>query len=142
MYDHLLHTYLSYMFHCNCKIINYLFCFICLLILCLQVSVDDIASPAELAKAYMGSRSSKLSPSMLGLRSSPREDPTLLKSQNFAQKSPIMSIVPRTTTLTRVHENGFVTPRSRGRSAIYNMARTPYSRVHPGSLPKVCPFTE
>jgi len=79
---------------------------------------------------------------MLGLRSSPREDPTLLKSQNFAQKSPIMSIVPRATALTRVHENGFVTPRSRGRSAIYNMARTPYSRVHPGSVPKVRLFTE
>ncbi|ESW17368.1 hypothetical protein PHAVU_007G233800 [Phaseolus vulgaris] len=101
-----------------------------------KVSVDDVASPAELAKAYMGSRSSKLSPSMLGIRSSPREDPTLLRSQNFSQKSPIMSIVPRATTLTRVHENGFVTPRSRGRSAIYNMARTPYSRVHPGSVPK------
>ncbi|XP_047177152.1 nuclear pore complex protein NUP1 isoform X2 [Vigna umbellata] len=100
------------------------------------VSVDDVASPAELAKAYMGSRSSKLSPSMLGLQSSAREDPTLLKSQNFAQKSPIMSIVPRATTLTRVHENGFVTPRSHGRSAIYNMARTPYSRVRPGSALK------
>ncbi|WVY96176.1 hypothetical protein V8G54_028327 [Vigna mungo] len=101
-----------------------------------KVSVDDVASPAELAKAYMGSRSSKLSPSMLGLQSSAREDPTLLRSQNFAQKSPIMSIVPRATTLTRVHENGFVTPRSHGRSAIYNMARTPYSRVRPGSVPK------
>ncbi|RDX64251.1 Nuclear pore complex protein NUP1, partial [Mucuna pruriens] len=101
-----------------------------------KVSVDEVASPAELAKAYMGSRPSKLSPSMLGLRSSPREDPTLLKSQHFAQKSPIMSIVPRATTLTRVHENGFVTPRSRGRSAIYNMARTPYARVYPGSMPK------
>ncbi|XP_022640341.1 nuclear pore complex protein NUP1 isoform X2 [Vigna radiata var. radiata] len=100
------------------------------------VSVDDVASPAELAKAYMGSRSSKLSPLMLGLQSSAREDPTLLRSQNFAQKSPIMSIVPRATTLTRVHENGFVTPRSHGRSAIYNMARTPYSRVRPGSVPK------
>ncbi|TKY53560.1 Nuclear pore complex protein NUP1 [Spatholobus suberectus] len=100
------------------------------------VPVDDVASPAELAKAYMGSRPSKLSPSMLGLRSSPREDPTLLKSQRFAQKSPIMSIMPRATTFTRVHENGFVTPRSHGRSAIYNMARTPYARVYPGPMPK------
>nr|KYP51934.1 hypothetical protein KK1_026143 [Cajanus cajan] len=103
-----------------------------------NVSVDDVASPAELAKAYMGSRPSKLSPSMLGLRSSPREETALLKSQHFAQKSPIMSIVPRaTSTLSRVHENGFVTPRSRGRSAIYSMARTPYARAYPGSLPKV-----
>ncbi|KAG4982997.1 hypothetical protein JHK87_027746 [Glycine soja] len=100
------------------------------------VSVDDVASPAELAKAYMGSRPSKLSPSMLGLRSSPREDPFLLKNQHVAQKSPIKSIVPKATTLTRVHENGLVTPRSHGRSAIYSMARTPYARVYPGSMLK------
>ena len=86
----------------------------------------------------MGSRPSKLSPSMLGLRSSPREDPFLLKNQHVAQKSPIKSIVPKATTLTRVHENGLVTPRSHGRSAIYSMARTPYARVYPGSMLKVC----
>ncbi|KAH1034944.1 hypothetical protein GLYMA_20G070600v4 [Glycine max] len=100
------------------------------------VSVDDVASPAELAKAYMGSRPSKLSPSMLGLRSSPREDPFLLKNQHVAQKSPVKSIVPKATNLARVHENGFVTPRSHGRSAIYSMARTPYARVYPGSMSK------
>ncbi|XP_027367725.1 nuclear pore complex protein NUP1 isoform X2 [Abrus precatorius] len=100
------------------------------------VSIDDTASPAELAKAYMGSRPSKVSPSMLGLRSSLREDPTLLKGQRIAQKSPIMSIVPRATTVSRVHENGFVTPRSRGRSAIYSMAQTPYARVYPASTSK------
>ncbi|KAL2326636.1 hypothetical protein Fmac_025694 [Flemingia macrophylla] len=102
-----------------------------------NVSVDDVASPAELAKAYMGSRPSKLSPLMLPLRNSPMEDPALLKNQHLTQKSPIMSIVPRaSTTLSRVHENGFVTPRSRGRSAIYSMVRTPYARVYPGSMPK------
>lgn len=85
----------------------------------------------------MGSRPSKVSPSMLSLRSPPSGDPTLLKDHHFAQKSPIMSIVPRATNLTRVRENGFVTPRSRGRSAIYNMARTPYSRVYPTSTLKV-----
>ncbi|XP_061358403.1 nuclear pore complex protein NUP1-like isoform X2 [Gastrolobium bilobum] len=100
------------------------------------VSIDDVASPVELAKAYMGSRPSKVSQSMLGLRNPPREDPTLLRNQHFAQKSPVMSIVPRATTLARVHENGFVTPRSHGRSAIYRMARTPYARVYPTSTLK------
>ncbi|KAE9592408.1 hypothetical protein Lalb_Chr19g0128991 [Lupinus albus] len=95
---------------------------------------EDVASPAELAKAYMGSRPSKVSPSMLGLRSLPREDQTLLKSQHFTSKAPIMSVVPRaTTSLARVHDNGFLTPRSHGRSAIHSMARTPYARVFPAS---------
>ncbi|XP_061358405.1 nuclear pore complex protein NUP1-like [Gastrolobium bilobum] len=101
-----------------------------------SVSIDDVASPVELAKAYMGSRPSKVSQSMLGLRNPPREDPTLLRNQHFAQKSPVMSIVPRATTLARVRENGFVTPRSHGRSAIYRMARTPYARVYPISTLK------
>ncbi|KAK7279079.1 hypothetical protein RJT34_24123 [Clitoria ternatea] len=100
------------------------------------VSIDDAASPAELAKAYMGSRPLKVSPSMSGLRRSPIEDSTLLKSQHFTQKSPIMPIVPRTTTHARVHENGFLTSRSHGRSAIYSMARTPYTRVYPASTSK------
>ncbi|XP_061353687.1 nuclear pore complex protein NUP1-like [Gastrolobium bilobum] len=91
------------------------------------VSIDDVASPAELAKAYMGSRPSKVSQSMLGLRNPPREDPTLLRNQNFA--TPVMSIVPRANPC-RVHENGFVTPRSHGRSAIYRMAQ---ARVYPTS---------
>ncbi|KAI6670032.1 hypothetical protein NL676_004917 [Syzygium grande] len=59
---------------------------------------EDVASPAELAKAYMGSRPSKVAPSS-----------------------------PRLGAL----DNGYMTPRSRGRSAIYSMARTPYSRVLP-----------
>lgn len=89
----------------------------------------------------MGSRPSKVSPSKLNLQSSVlREDSTLLNSQYFPPKSPIMSIVSRATSHDRLHENGFVTPRSRGRSAIYSMARTPYSRVYPISTLKVCIF--
>jgi hypothetical protein len=49
-----------------------------------------------------------------------------------------MSIVPRATNHARVYDNGFLTPRSRGRSAIYNMAATPYPRVYPASRLKVC----
>ncbi|PNX73052.1 platelet binding protein GspB-like, partial [Trifolium pratense] len=64
------------------------------------------------------------------------EDPTLLKIENTPYKSPITSIVPRDTRQTAVHENDFVTPRPRGRSAIYNMARTQYSRVYPTSTLK------
>ncbi|WJX20086.1 hypothetical protein P8452_09683 [Trifolium repens] len=102
-----------------------------------SVPIEDVASPAELAKAYMGSRLSNVSSSMPGVRYPSRgEDPALLKIENTPYKSPIMSIVPRATRQTAVHENGFVTPRPRGRSAIYNMARTPYSRVYPTSTLK------
>ncbi|KAL5735224.1 hypothetical protein ACOSP7_033085 [Xanthoceras sorbifolium] len=91
---------------------------------------EDIASPAELAKAYMGSRPSKVSPSTLGLRSQAfREESTLMNNRPFSAASPSMSLVPRSSGHVGVSENGFVTPRSRGRSAIYNMARTPYSRL-------------
>ncbi|KDP29495.1 hypothetical protein JCGZ_19334 [Jatropha curcas] len=92
---------------------------------------EDVASPAELAKAYMGSRPSKISPSALGLRiQAAGEDSVLQIDRPLPSKSPIMSVVPRSAGRITSIENGFVTPRSRGRSAIYSMARTPYSRVH------------
>ncbi|CAI8601997.1 unnamed protein product [Vicia faba] len=100
-----------------------------------SISVEDVASPAQLAKAYMESRPSKVAPSVLTLRSPTREDSTLLKG-HYAPKSPIMSIVPRATNHARVYENGFLTPRSRGRSAIYTMAQTPYPKVYPASTLK------
>ncbi|KAK4836028.1 hypothetical protein QYF36_017588 [Acer negundo] len=91
---------------------------------------EDVASPAELAKSYMGSRPSKVSPSTLGLRSQAfKEESTLMSNRPFFASSPSMSLVPRSSGHVGVSENGFVTPRSRGRSAIYNMARTPYSRL-------------
>lgn len=87
----------------------------------------------------MGSRNSKVSSSMLGMRNPALgEDSTPLKSENLSLKSPIMSIVPRATRHAAVHENGRVTSRSHGRSAIYSMARTPYSRICPTSTLKVC----
>ncbi|XP_059665853.1 nuclear pore complex protein NUP1 isoform X2 [Cornus florida] len=96
-----------------------------------RVLEEDVASPAELAKAYMGSRPSKATTPMLALRSqAPREDATLLNSIQFSPKSSIMSLAPKSALRLGVTENGFITPRSRGRSAIYNMARTPYSRVY------------
>ena len=101
---------------------------------CSQVLEDDVASPAQLAKAYMGSRPSKVSPSMLGFRSQAlREDSTLPSNILFSP-----SIVPKSPAPVGISENGFMTPRSRGRSALYSMARTPYSRVNPTTTMKVC----
>ncbi|KAM7532238.1 hypothetical protein LguiB_035648 [Lonicera macranthoides] len=97
-----------------------------------RVLEEDVASPAELAKAYMGSRPSNISPSMLGFRSQTlRDDTTFLNDVSFPSKSPIMSFTSKSAVRVGVPENGFMTPRTRGRSAIYSMIRTPYSRVHP-----------
>ncbi|KAL6545429.1 hypothetical protein OROGR_009303 [Orobanche gracilis] len=94
-----------------------------------KVLEDDNASPAELAKAYMGTRPSKVPPPVLGIRSRVgRED--LLGSLPSASGSPIMALSKKTPGIMAAPDNGFMTPRSRGRSAIYNMARTPYSKVH------------
>ncbi|XP_056168989.1 nuclear pore complex protein NUP1 isoform X2 [Syzygium oleosum] len=91
---------------------------------------EDVASPAELAKAYMGSRPSKVAPSIPGTRTQTiREDSTIFTYSQHAMKSPVMSLVPRSSPRLGALENGYMTPRSRGRSAIYSMARTPYSRV-------------
>ncbi|XP_038679291.1 nuclear pore complex protein NUP1-like isoform X2 [Tripterygium wilfordii] len=92
---------------------------------------EDIASPAEVAKAYMDRKPSKASPSMLSWQNERlRDDSSASLNRTLPTKAPITSLVSRSSTHAGVHENGFVTPRSRGRSAIYNMARTPYSRVH------------
>lgn len=83
----------------------------------------------------MGSRPSEVTPSMLGLRGQGvREDSVFLNRTPFPSKSPTMSLVPKLSG-QRPLDNGFVTPRSRGRSAVYSMARTPYSR--PQSTVKV-----
>ncbi|CAF1703943.1 unnamed protein product [Brassica napus] len=96
---------------------------------------EGIASPAQLAKAYMGSRPSEVTPSMLGLRGQAvREDSVFLNRTPFPSKSPTMSLVPKLSGQKPL-ENGFVTPRTRGRSAVYSMARTPYSR--PQSAAKI-----
>ncbi|XP_022747857.1 nuclear pore complex protein NUP1-like [Durio zibethinus] len=98
---------------------------------------EDVASPAELAKAYMGNRPSKVSVSMLGLHNQmPRGDSALLSNKIFPPKSPTMSHVPRSSVHVGSLGNGFVTPRLRGRSAIYSMAWTPYSRVNSAAVLK------
>ncbi|KAJ0764017.1 hypothetical protein HanPI659440_Chr08g0287461 [Helianthus annuus] len=67
---------------------------------------EETASPAELAKHYMGSR----------------QDSKLLP------RTPITAVAQKTANSLGNLENGFATPRSRGRSAMYTMARAPYSR--------------
>ncbi|TYI31325.1 hypothetical protein ES332_A05G445100v1 [Gossypium tomentosum] len=100
--------------------------------------IDDVvASPAELAKAYMGGRTPKVSVSRLGLENHvPRGDLTCPSNKNFPSMSSTMSLVPRSSGHVGNLGNSFVTPRLRGRSAIYSMARTPYSRVNSSTLLK------
>ncbi|KAI3730235.1 hypothetical protein L1987_61404 [Smallanthus sonchifolius] len=78
-----------------------------------RVVEEEIASPAELAKYYMGSRPTS---------KAPRQDSKLLP------RTPFTPVAQKTADSLRNLENGFVTPRSRGRSAMYAMARTPYFR--------------
>ncbi|KAL6493770.1 hypothetical protein OROGR_032105 [Orobanche gracilis] len=101
-----------------------------------EVLEDNNASPAELAKAYMGTRPSKVSPSVLGIRSRVGKE-NLLSSLRSTSGSPIMALTKKTGIMA-APDNGFITPRSRGRSALYNMARTPYSKVHLTSSLKGC----
>ncbi|GJY95374.1 hypothetical protein Tco_0511735 [Tanacetum coccineum] len=77
-----------------------------------RVLEEEIASPVELAKAYMSSRPSK---------AALRQDLVLHNNATGFLKSPNTLIAPKI-------ENGFTTPRSRGRSAMYCMARTPYAK--------------
>ena len=63
---------------------------------CLQVLEKDVASPAELAKAYMGSKPSKVSPSMFGLRSQTlRGDASLPNNVLFPPESEVVSLVQK-----------------------------------------------
>lgn len=92
----------------------------------LQVLEEETPSPAEVAKSYMGSRPTKLAPSPLGLTS---------HNTTSLQKT---SITPKTANNFKGLENGFLTPRSRGRSAMYSMARTPYTKSPLNFNQKVC----
>ncbi|XP_047978219.1 nuclear pore complex protein NUP1 isoform X2 [Salvia hispanica] len=96
-----------------------------------RVVESDIASPAELAKAYMGSRPSQVSPSLLGMRNQLGKERTVFHADTLNPSwTPIVSLAKRSSVSMSAVENGFITPRSQGRSAIYTMPRTPYSRVH------------
>ncbi|KAF5186522.1 Nuclear pore complex protein nup1 [Thalictrum thalictroides] len=101
----------------------------------LNLLEEATASPTELAKAYMGSRTLKVTPSTLRYHDQASiQDVVLQNSVQFTPKSHSMSLVPKTASHNRSaprgSEYGYLTPVPRGRSAIYNMARTPHSRVH------------
>ncbi|XP_008813663.2 nuclear pore complex protein NUP1-like isoform X6 [Phoenix dactylifera] len=91
----------------------------------------ETASPAEIAKTYMGSRSSKVSLSTLSLRSQIFQE----DAAPYARKSFNMAIAPRFVVrfsgIPDLTENGYTTPRPHGRSAIYRMSRSPYFKAHP-----------
>ncbi|KAK8509414.1 hypothetical protein V6N13_104692 [Hibiscus sabdariffa] len=94
------------------------------------VSSTVVASPAELAKTYMGCRTTKLSVSRSGLQNQvPMGDLTFPSNKIFPSTPSTMSVVPSSSGHVGSLGNSFVTPRSRGRSAIYSMARIPYSRI-------------
>ncbi|KAF4354057.1 hypothetical protein F8388_002457 [Cannabis sativa] len=94
----------------------------------------DATSPTdvvELAKSYMHKR--PISPLMSGFQSQAgKENSSAMYTRNLTSpmKLPVTPLVPRTSGHVEARENGFITPRSRGRSAIYSMARTPYSRIY------------
>ncbi|GJX42837.1 hypothetical protein Tco_0257827 [Tanacetum coccineum] len=99
---------------------------------------EDVASPAELAKAYMATitRPAKVSPSTLRHGSqAPRQDSVLLNNITILPRTHVTSLAPTTACSLKGVENGMTTPRSRGRSAIYSMARSPYYRG-PSTLSK------
>lgn len=78
----------------------------------------------------MDTRPPNVSPTILSSQSQVvRVDTPLLKNVAYSQNSPITSVTTKPAGLVGVRANGFTTPRSRGRSAIYHMARTPYSRL-------------
>ncbi|MQM12792.1 hypothetical protein Taro_045711 [Colocasia esculenta] len=82
----------------------------------------------------MGSRSSKVSPSSLCLRSQMLRE--AIASPSFIgfspKSSPICSkAVVRFTGVPGTLEDGYMTPRSRGRSVISKMSRSPYFKQQP-----------
>nr|GEY70515.1 hypothetical protein [Tanacetum cinerariifolium] len=72
---------------------------------------EEIASPVELAKAYMASRPYKVA-----------------RRQDLVLHNKATKIALKITNGSTGFENGFTIPRSRGRSATYHMACTSYAR--------------
>ncbi|GAB2293183.1 hypothetical protein Dimus_027389 [Dionaea muscipula] len=97
----------------------------------MNVLEDDMASPVDLAKAYMASRSTKVSPSMSGVRSQAHRGDPLFSGSSFQLRSPSISLASKPSNSIGTHEKTVVIPRSRGKSAIYSMSRPLYSSVQP-----------
>jgi len=101
----------------------------------LQIPKDEAASPAELAKAYMGSRPSKVSPSVESFRNQVFQEDANLPSIPSTSKRLDLSVAPRSVMrfsgIPEHLEHGYQTARPPGRSAIYRMSRSPYFKVNP-----------
>ncbi|XP_076892391.1 uncharacterized protein LOC143576314 [Bidens hawaiensis] len=90
---------------------------------------DDVATPAELAKAYMGTKSAKLLPLALRPSSQPsRQYSLLLNNTTVLPRTPVISLTPKPTATFKTFDSCLTTPRSQGRSALYKNARSPYYR--------------
>ena len=100
--------------------------------------VEDVSSPAELAKAYMGCRPTKAHPSASVVKNEMLSEDLSAYNSFLRPKLQSMSVIQKPASEIRASSNGFMTPRFRGRSAIYSMARTPYSRPQPTEVLKVC----
>ncbi|KAK9697113.1 hypothetical protein RND81_08G015900 [Saponaria officinalis] len=102
-----------------------------------RVHPGEVASPAEIAKAYMASRPTEVSPSVLRLENQlPKEDSSTPYNPSAKSISPAMYLTQKAVNDIGVSRNGFMTPRSQGRSAIYRTSRTPYSRIYPVTASK------
>ncbi|KAK1409726.1 hypothetical protein QVD17_36255 [Tagetes erecta] len=94
-----------------------------------RVFEHDVATPAELARAYMGTSSAKLLP--LALRPSsqpPRQDSLLTNNITILPKAPVSSLSSKTAATFKTFENDLSIPRSQGRSPVYNVTHIPYYR--------------
>ena len=101
----------------------------------MQIPKDEAASPAELAKVYMGSRPSKVSPSVESFRNQVFQEDTNLLSIPSTSKRLDLSVAPRSAMrfsgIPEHPEHSYQTARPPGRSAIYRMSRSPYFKVNP-----------
>ncbi|GAB2225452.1 hypothetical protein Droror1_Dr00006244 [Drosera rotundifolia] len=103
-----------------------------------KVLEEEMASPVDLAKVYMASRSTRVSPSIPGSQICPRAEDPPFSSSHFQLRSPGISIASKPSSAFSNHENSFEMSRSRGKSAIYSMSRPCYSRSQPILSYKVC----
>ncbi|KAM3381795.1 hypothetical protein P3S68_007368 [Capsicum galapagoense] len=93
-----------------------------------EILIAKLKRPARctdlslIRKIFIGNDSSKASLSILSLQSQVVRDTLLLKNTAYSQNLCITSVTANTAGVVGIRANGFTTPRSRGRSAIYHMA--------------------
>jgi len=97
---------------------------------CYVLQQDQVASPAEIAKAYMGSKSSEGSPLRLRLHDPSMTITSIEGSMIQKVKPPTIPLLQRsrlqTSKISDRLESNNTTP---NRSAIYKMSSSPYFKV-------------